>query len=64
MIFRTGSILIVGKCSEDVLRIVYEYVKTILISEYKEIMTKIIDRSLQKEQKHVCKTRKRVIYIK
>ena len=64
MIFRTGSILIVGKCSEDVLRIVYEYVKTILISEYKEIMTKIIDKSLQKEQKHVCKTRKRIIYIK
>lgn len=64
MIFRTGSILIVGKCSEDVLRIVYEYVKTILISEYKEIMTKIIDRTLQKEQKHVCKTRKRMIYIK
>ena len=24
MIFRTGSILIVGKCSEDVLKIVYE----------------------------------------
>tara|TARA_B100000780_G_scaffold114291_1_gene80090 strand:+ start:1932 stop:2996 length:1065 start_codon:yes stop_codon:yes gene_type:complete len=64
MIFRTGSILIVGKCSEEVLRIVYEYVKTILISEYKEIMTKIIDKSLQKEQKHVCKTRKRIIYIK
>ena len=39
MIFRTGSILIVGKCSEDVLRIVYEYVKNILMSEYEEIMT-------------------------
>ena len=29
MIFRTGSILIVGKCSEDILRLVYEYIKKI-----------------------------------
>jgi|TARA_B110000967_G_scaffold208263_1_gene259875 hypothetical protein len=64
MIFRTGSILIVGKCSEDVLKIVYEYVKNILISEYKEIMTKIIDKSLEKQQKQPSKTRKRMIYIK
>jgi hypothetical protein len=64
MIFRTGSILIVGKCGEDVLKIVYEYVKNILISEYKEIMTKIIDKSLEKEKKQPSKTRKKMIYIK
>ena len=64
MIFRTGSILIVGKCGEDVLKIVYEYVKNILISEYKEIMTKIIDKSREKEQKQLTKTRKKMIYIK
>ena len=64
MIFRTGSILIVGKCSEDVLKIVYEYVKNILISEYKEIMTKLIDNSVEKEEKKICKTRKKMIYIK
>ena len=64
MIFRTGSILIVGKCGEDVLKIVYEYVKNILISEYKEIMTKIIDNSTEKEQKQLTKTRKKIIYIK
>lgn len=64
MIFRTGSILIVGKCSENVLKIVYEYVKNILISEYKDIMTKIIDKSLEKEQKQLTKTRKKMIYIK
>ena len=63
MIFRTGSILIVGKCCEDVLKIVYEYVKKILIDEYKEIVTKDIDKTIQK-QKHVCKTRKKMIYIK
>ena len=64
MIFRTGSILIVGKCGEDVLKIVYEYVKNILITEYKEIMTKIIDKSEEKEQKHISKTRRKMIYIK
>tara|TARA_B110000483_G_scaffold21388_1_gene24192 strand:- start:881 stop:1945 length:1065 start_codon:yes stop_codon:yes gene_type:complete len=63
MIFRTGSILIVGKCSEDVLRIVYEYVKSILVAEYREIMTKNIDQTIQKEKK-VTKTRKRIIFIK
>lgn len=64
MIFRTGSILIVGKCGEDILKIVYEYVKSILIGEYKEIMTKIIDKNLEKKEKPVGKTRKRIIYIK
>jgi TATA-box binding protein (TBP) (component of TFIID and TFIIIB) len=64
MIFRTGSILIVGKCGEDILKIVYEYVKSILIGEYKEIMTKIIDKNLEKKEKSVGKTRKRIIYIK
>ena len=37
MIFRTGSVLIVGKCNEDVLMNVYEYIKNILISEYDTI---------------------------
>ena len=64
MIFRTGSILIVGKCSEDVLKIVYEYVKDILISEYSEIMTRNIDKNIQKEDKISSKIRKKTIYIK
>ena len=37
MVFRTGSILIVGKCDEDVLHIVYDYIKTLLIDEYMKI---------------------------
>jgi len=64
MIFRTGSILIVGKCGEDVLKIVYEYIKNILFSEYHEIMTRIIDKSVEKQEKQITKTRKRIIYIK
>ena len=33
MIFRTGSVLIVGKCEEDALVEIYEYLKEILITE-------------------------------
>lgn len=37
MIFRTGSVLIVGKCDENVLMIIYEYLKVVLNNEYKNI---------------------------
>ena len=37
MIFRTGSILIVGRCEEFVIREIYEFLKKILTLEYKEI---------------------------
>jgi hypothetical protein len=37
MIFRTGSVLIVGKCDEDVLYQVYDFLKQLLIREYSKI---------------------------
>ena len=37
MVFRTGSILIVGKCDESVLLSIYEYLKVVLKTEYKNI---------------------------
>jgi len=37
MIFRTGSVLIVGKCDESVLLIIYEFIKNILMTEYSKI---------------------------
>lgn len=37
MIFRTGSILIVGKCNEEALYTVYEFLKKLLHDEYNEI---------------------------
>ena len=65
MIFRTGSILIVGKCDEFVLRMVYDYIKNILMDKYKEIMIKnIVDTNIKKEEKQFLKTRKKIIYIK
>ena len=43
MIFRTGSVLIVGRCDEDVLRIIYEFLKNILLTEHKNISQKNIN---------------------
>jgi hypothetical protein len=40
MIFRTGSVLIVGKCDENVLIIIYDFLKIILNNEYKNICQK------------------------
>ena len=37
MIFRTGSCLIIGNCNETVLYYIYDFIKNILQSEYKEI---------------------------
>ena len=42
MIFRTGSVLIVGRCDEHVLMIIYEFLKIILNNEYKNICQKNI----------------------
>jgi len=43
MIFRTGSVLIVGKCDEHVLILIYEFLKIILNNEFKNICQKNIN---------------------
>jgi TATA-box binding protein (TBP) (component of TFIID and TFIIIB) len=40
MIFRTGSVLIVGKCDENILMQIYEFLKIILSNEFKNICQK------------------------
>jgi TATA-box binding protein (TBP) (component of TFIID and TFIIIB) len=53
MIFRTGSVLIVGKCESDVLYKIYEKIKWILTEEYKEIYNSNIqscDKFVKKEK--------------
>jgi len=37
MIFRTGSVLIVGNCSEKILRVVFDYIKQVLTVEFMNI---------------------------
>ena len=62
MIFRTGSILIVGKCNEDVLKIIYNKIKNILTEEYGNIYQEgYIEQDDQKEKKK--KIRKKTIII-
>ena len=43
MIFRTGSVLIVGKCDEEALNYIYQYIKQLLIDEYDEINVKNLE---------------------
>lgn len=54
MIFRTGSVLIVGKCSEYVLRIIYKFLKNLLESEYDNVGINLV---INGEDNHV-KTKK------
>ena len=42
MIFRTGSILIVGKCNEAILYKIYDFIKNILATEYYNVCQKKI----------------------
>ena len=37
MIFRTGSVLMVGKCSEEILTNIYKFIRYILETEYYNI---------------------------
>ena len=64
MIFRTGSILIVGMCDDSVLYIIYEFLKIILHNEYYKINQKInkIDQLKDLENK-TKKIRKKNIII-
>ena len=34
MIFRTGSVLIVGKCNETILNYIYNFIKDLLAKEF------------------------------
>ena len=58
MIFRTGSVLIVGKCDENVLMIIYEFLKKILHNEFKNICqknTKPVDNNVKDKKKKIRK---------
>lgn len=51
MIFRTGSTLIVGKCSKTVLEGVYEFLKKIMHDEYQQIVQKMVVQETKKKDK-------------
>ncbi len=65
MIFRTGSILIVGNCDENILKIIYKFVVKLLIKESDNgIVSKIIDDDeYNKKKEKTNKYRKQYILV-
>jgi TATA-box binding protein (TBP) (component of TFIID and TFIIIB) len=61
MIFRTGSVLIVGKCNEDVLHEIYEFIRTMLETEYMTIGKCLVPLECTLEKKRVPKVRRKVL---
>jgi hypothetical protein len=60
MIFRTGSVLIVGKCNEEILNYIYNFIKELLAKEFLNIATEVLpNNNLQKFKK----AKKKIITI-
>ena len=55
MIFRTGSCLIVGNCTEKILRFVYDYIKQILQTEYVNIYSQTEQQNIKPKQTKIRK---------
>jgi hypothetical protein len=60
MMFRTGSCLIVGNCSERILKFVFEFIKKILVEEYKNIQVANEDTAVKIKK---VKLRKKTILM-
>ena len=61
MIFRTGSILIVGMCDDSVLYVIYEFLKVLLVNEYSKINQVNVHNHIVKDKKR--KIRKKSIVV-
>lgn len=55
MIFRTGSVLIVGKCEDEQLYRIYEFLKTIFVTEYQAIYEENFEIVKKKQKKKIKK---------
>ena len=69
MVFRTGSVLIVGKCSEEVLYSIYGFLKELFESEYSNIIGNCDDendiyKEINTKENVVLKKNKKKITIK
>ena len=63
MIFRTGSVLIVGMCEEDVLFEIYKFLKLLLLAEFENICQGLLDSSNTNIKDKKKKIRKKTITI-
>jgi hypothetical protein len=62
MIFRTGSVLIVGKCTEELLYQIYHFLCDIFVKEYDEIKWNSNEPFATKIKDKVRKLRKKTVY--
>ena len=60
MIFRTGSVLIVGKCDDELLIKIYNFIKQILYDNYKQIYLSLNTGEHKQNKK---KTKRKYIYV-
>ena len=67
MIFRTGSVLIVGKCTEPILYVIYDFIKNILESEYENIVNdvgaEVITDTASRKKTASVKVQRRTIIV-
>lgn len=63
MVFRTGSVLIVGKCKEDVLEKIYDFLKDLLEREYTNVSGGLISNDSSKNDDKTKKVRKKTILV-
>ena len=63
MIFRTGSVLIVGKCTEDILHNIYEFLKKLLNDEYRHVGTGLVENLVNTPKEKKRKIRKKIIIV-
>jgi TATA-box binding protein (TBP) (component of TFIID and TFIIIB) len=63
MIFRTGSVLIVGMCDENVLNDIYEFLKILLKKEFINICQKLINHDILENKNKKKKIRRKTITI-
>lgn len=63
MIFRTGSVLIVGKCSEEMLYEIYDFLCQMFETNYDEIRGTTIETLAKKEKEKTRKFRKKIILV-
>jgi TATA-box binding protein (TBP) (component of TFIID and TFIIIB) len=62
MIFRTGSVLIVGKCDESLLNDIYDFLTKLLKTEFKSICQQLIDpNDISAKDKKAKKVRRKVM---
>lgn len=63
MIFRTGSVLVVGRCDELSLEYIYRFIKNILETEYQSIISSSVDNKSILNKNRKKKIRKKILYF-